>query len=275
MPILLWIIHCTQILRAFSIILTIVTVWQFRGYARIKLIHGYGFAVICVMDSASEICEQLNIPSNKCRNNPRNVTILPYIYIYVRVCVCICFSAISLADVACSLMYVCFVLPLLWVALCKILTRNEIFLGATSCRRDESARSVSRFRRMAWRKCSSLQPHGGEKMWAESSFFWPWQRGPFALIWMGIAAMSLALPLLFRTPPPRSTFPSSWTTHHFSLFVIPRSLSYFPQLPPLISGSCRRSWRFHLVLSQITYKRRPPICCNGKQPRLSRKALEN
>lgn len=165
--------------------------------------------------------------------------------------------------------------PLLWAALCKILTRNEIFLGATSCRRNESARSVSRFRRMAWRKCSSLQPHGGEKMWAESSFFWPWQRGPFALIWMGIAAMSLASPLLFKTPSALSTFPSSWTTHHFSLFVIPRSPSYFPQLPPLISGSCRRRWRFHLVLSQITNKRRPPICCNGKQPRLSRKALEN
>lgn len=70
-------------------------------------------------------------------------------------------------------------------------------------------------------------------------------------------------------------FSPSWTTHHFSLFVIPRSFPYFPQLPPLISGLCHRRWRSHLVLTQITNKRRPLICHDRKQPRLSWKTLEN
>lgn len=226
MPILLWIIHYTQILRAFSIILTIVAVWQFRGCARVKLIHGYGFAVICVIDSAGEICGQLNVPSNKRRNNPQNATIL-YSYMYISVlrkflwlmCCTRCNTLVSFCSRSGS-RYV------------KFSWEMRSFLGRlrVDCRQNEQTRSVSRFRRMAWRKCSSLQPHRGEKMWAESSFFWPWQRGPFALIWMGIAAMSLALPPFSELPSPRllPAFPSSWTTHHFSLFVISRSSSYFP-----------------------------------------------
>lgn len=155
MPILLWIIHCTQILCAFSIILATVTVWQFRGCTRIKLIHGYSFAVICVTDSAGEICGQLNILSHKCRNNSRNdITLYVYTYMFFE----------NFFNWRCTQynMFVSFCPR--WIALCKILVRNEIFLGATSCRRNEQTRSVSRFRRMAWRKCSSLQSHGEEKM---------------------------------------------------------------------------------------------------------------
>lgn len=57
---------------------------------RVKLIHGYGFAVICVIDSASEICGQLNIPSNKRRNNLQNANAYSYMYMYI------CFTEISL-----------------------------------------------------------------------------------------------------------------------------------------------------------------------------------